>query len=320
MRDWQAYVRRHLQLPDLMPAREARIVREVATQLEDVYRDALTRGRDDEQADAEARAQIPDWAALARDVRRADGPHLQPRLARAAEALASRPGVHPHSISARGGLMLARVIADSRFAVRQLIKTPAFSLVAVLTLALGIGATTAIFSVVNGVLLRPLPYTNPEALMRVHEIVPQYGRFSVAPATFLDWRQQNGAFERIAAYTTTTGTIVEGSEPERLQGAAVSWDTFELLGVAPAVGTGFTPEQDAPGANSVILISHGTWQRRFGGDRGIAGRTIRMNGAPVTIAGVMPPGFYFPGRATEFWRPIALPIRRIRIVAATSSA
>ena len=202
--------------------------------------------------------------------------------------------------------MISSALRDARYAVRQLVKTPGFTIVAVLTLAFGIGATSAIFSVVNGVLLRPLPYPNPEGLVRVHEVVPQYGRFAVAPATFLDWRQQNGVFERIATYTATTATLTSGDGPERIPGATASWDIFELLGVQPMMGRGFESQEDAPGKDTVIVISHGMWQRRFGGDAGILGRSVVLNGTPVTIVGVMPADFYFPSRDAEFWRPIAL--------------
>jgi len=198
------------------------------------------------------------------------------------------------------------MLRDLRYALRQLLRTPAFSLVAVLTLALGTGATTAIFSVVNGVLLRPLPYPQPDRLVRVHETVPQYGRFSVAPATFLDWRQQATRFERIAAYSNGSATITQGDGPERITGAVVSWDLFDLLRVAPAQGTGFRAEQDRPGSNDVIIISHGLWQRRFGGAPDVVGKSIAYSGATVTIIGVMPPDFAFPTKAAEYWRPIAL--------------
>jgi putative ABC transport system permease protein len=296
MPDWQAYVRAHLRLPDLTPAREARIVRELASQLEDFEREARASGLDEASAAAHARAQITDWDRLSRDVRRADRPHTQP----AAERLAVR-------IESRGGsLMWTHLLRDGRYAVRQLIRMPGFTFVAVLTLALGIGATTAMFSVVNGVLLKPMPFGDPASLVRVHELLPQFGRFSVAPATFLDWRAQNTTLERIAAYGGTSGTIVWADGPERLQGANVSWDLFELLRVAPAIGTGFTPDQDKPGANNVILVSHGLWQRRFGADPAIAGKPVTVNGTPLTIVGVMPPDFYFPTRLTEFWRPIAI--------------
>ena len=201
--------------------------------------------------------------------------------------------------------MLTDLITDARYAVRQLVKTPGFTLIAVLTLAFGIGASTAIFSVVNTVMLKPLPYPDADRLVRVFEVVPQYGRFAVAPASFLDWRQQNTVFERIAAYAPGTETFVGTDGPERIPLAAVSWDTFELLGVAPAIGRSFREDEDLPKENAVIVISHGMWQRRFGSDPGVLGRTISLSGAPVTVIGVMPPDFYFPNREIEFWRPIA---------------
>ena len=202
--------------------------------------------------------------------------------------------------------MLANVLRDTRHAVRQLRGAPAFTVVVVLTLALGIGATSAIFSVVNGVLLRPLPYADPDALVRVHEVVPQYGRFSVAPATFLDWRSQAAVFERIAAYDTGSATYSDATGPERIPSALVSWDLLQLLGVAPAFGRAFTAEDGSPGAGQVIVLSHGMWQRRFGGDRGVIGRSITLSGTPATIVGVMPPGFSFPSREAEFWTPLAI--------------
>jgi putative ABC transport system permease protein len=192
-----------------------------------------------------------------------------------------------------------------RYAVRQLIRTPGFTLVAILTLALGIGATSAIFTVVNAVLLRPLPYPNPGALVRVHEVLQQYGRFAVAPATFLDWRQQQNVFERIAAYNSTGATLNAKGGPERVNGGLVSWDAFDLLGVTPALGRSFRAEEDAPGKDTVVVLSHTMWQTRFNGDRAVLGQTIGLNGSPVTVIGVMPAGFAFVGDA-EFWRPLAL--------------
>jgi putative ABC transport system permease protein len=202
--------------------------------------------------------------------------------------------------------MAADVLRDARYAIRQLGKTPGFTMVAVLTIALGIGATSAIFSVVNGVLLRPLPYPNPDDLVRVHEIVPQYGRFSVAPATFLDWRKQATTFERIVALNGGSATITGNDGPERVTTTSVSWDLFDLLRVSPVLGRSFTEAEDAPGKNGVIVLSHGMWQRRFGGDPGVLGRTLSLSGEPVTIVGVMPPDFFFSSRDTQLWRPIAL--------------
>ena len=202
--------------------------------------------------------------------------------------------------------MFSNALRDMRYAVRQLMASPAFTIVAMLTLALGIGATTAIFSVVNGVLLRPLPFPRPDSLVLVYEVVPQYGRFSVAPANFLDWRQQNTVFQRIATFNNSSATFTDGGNAERLTSSAVSWDLFELLEVTPALGRGFRQDEDTPGKNNVIVISYGMWQRRFGGDPNVLGRSLTLSGVPVTIVGVMPQGFYFPTRAAEFWQPIAL--------------
>ena len=301
MRDWHAFVRTHLSLPDLSPEREARIVRELAAQVEDFYREAIARGLSEAEADAYASAQVTDWPRFARDVMRADRAHLQPRLERLANVLDTTPG--PSSGVAR---MFAQLLRDLRFGVRQLVKAPGFSIVAILTLTLGIGATTAIFSVVNGVLLRPLPFPQPEGLVRVHEVVPQYGLFSVAPANFLDWRDQNTVFERIATYGGASGTFAWADGPERVQGTNVSWDLFELLRVPPALGSSFTADQDRPGNNNVIVISHALWQRRFNGDPAVVGQAATVNGARMTIQGVMPAGFYYPTRTSEFWRPIAI--------------
>jgi putative ABC transport system permease protein len=300
VRDWSAFVRARLSLPDLAPEREARIVRELATQLEDIYREGVAGGASESEADATACAEISDWARMARDLRLADQKHARPRMERLTNTIEdlARPR--------RGALqMFADILTDMRYASRQLVKTPGFTVVAVLTLAFGIGATSAIFSVVNGVILRPLPYPDSGNLVRVIEIVPQYGRFAVAPANFLDWRQQNTVFERIAAYAGGTDTFVGKEGPERIPMTSVTWDLFDVLRVSPALGRSFRPEEDRRGQNTAIVLSHGMWQRRFGGDPGVLGRTITLSGTPVTIVGVMPAGFYFPTRETEFWRPIA---------------
>jgi putative ABC transport system permease protein len=300
VRDWTAYVRAHLALHGVDPAREARVIRELAVQLEDFYREARARGDADPAADAYARAQIQDWPRMADDVRRA-GP-VAPALDRVVDRIDDAPATR----RTRSLLMIAHALRDGRYAIRQLRRAPAFTTVAVLTLALGIGATSAIFSVVNAVLLRPLPYADPASLVRIHEVVPQYGRFAVAPASFLDWRRQAASFERIAAYSSTSATFMHADGPERVPGAAVSWDLLTLLGIAPAIGASFSAAQDAPGAGTVIVLSHGFWQRRYGGDAAIVGRAVSVNGVPATVIGVMPEGFYFPSRTAEFWQPLAL--------------
>jgi predicted permease len=300
VRDWTAFVRSQLALDRVIPEREARLVREIASQLEDFYQEALACGASEEEADAFARAQISDWAGLGRDLVQADPAFARPRLERLTERVPqlASPG--------RGALrVLADILTDARYAVRQLRKNRGFTTVAVLTLALGLGPTTAIFSVVNGVLLRPLPFPEPDRLVRVLEVVPKHGRLAVAPANFLDWRRQNTVFERMAAYSGGSDTFVGSDGPERLPMAWVSWDTFELLRVQPVLGRGFQAEEDAPNHHDKIVISHGMWQRRLGGDPGIVGRSIALGGRPLTIIGVMPPDFYFPSRQAEYWRPLA---------------
>ena len=299
--DWRAYVRERLRVPELTPEREAHIVREIAAQLDDFYRDALASGETEAQAEAFARAQIVDWDRMARDLARADKPHQRLR----SDRLIDRLDTVAYQRRGRSHV-LADILRDARHGIRQLIRTPAFTAVAILTLAVGIGATTAIFSVVNGVLLRPMPYSEPERLVRVHELVPQFGRFSVAPATFLDWQRQSSSFAGLAAYTTGSATIPASDGAERVPSLLVSADLFDVLGVQPALGRTFTKEEDAPGRAGVAVISHGMWQRRFGGAGDILGRTVAVNGRPTQIVGVMPPDFYFPTRTVELWMPLAL--------------
>jgi putative ABC transport system permease protein len=301
MRNWEAYVRDRLSLPGLAPARETRIVREIAAQLEDFYQDAIARGLGDAEADAFARAQVADWRRMAQDLWLVDRANARPALERAAVALeesghARRTGIR----------MIADLLHDMRFAVRQFAKNPVFTAIAALTLALGIGANTAIFSVVNGVLLRPLPYPDPDTIVRIYEIVPQWGPFAVSPAAFLDWRRQSTTLERVAAFSVDSETLATEEFPERVVSAAVSWDTFDLLRVKPALGRTFVRDEDAPLKNRVVILSYGMWQRRFGGDPRILERRLSLSGVPCAIVGVMPAGFAFPSAEVEFWSPLGL--------------
>lgn len=301
MRNWQAFVRERLKLPELTPERESRIVRELAAQLEDFYREAVARGANATEADAHARRQIADWDRMSRDVLLADRANARPRLDKVTDALdeMARPG-------GGGAKMAADFLRDMRYGVRQLIKTPGFTIIAILTIALGIGSTSAIFSIVNGVLLRPLPYPDPDTIVRVYEVVPIYGRFTVAPATFLDWRQQNGVFEHIAAYNPGSSTLTGSGGPERVPSAFVSPNLFDLLKISPALGRTFRKEEETPGKNNVVILSHGMWQRRFGGSPSVLDQTIMIDGRPNTIIGVMPAGFYFPARTMELWMPLTV--------------
>jgi len=178
--------------------------------------------------------------------------------------------------------------------------------VAVLTLALGIGANTAIFSVVNGVLLRPLPYLESDCLIMIFESNPKGGwpKFSVAPPNFVDWRAQNQVFDNLAAVNGAHYSLTGQDKPERILGARVSASLFKVLGVLPALGRGFTSEDDQHGRHQVAILSQGLWERRFGRDPGILGKTITLDAESYTVVGVMPAGFLFPNAETELWTPI----------------
>ena len=193
---------------------------------------------------------------------------------------------------------------DLRYAARVLWKSPGVSAVAVVALALGIGANTAIFSVVNAVLLRPLPYRDAERLVRLSEQSEKLPQMSVSFPNFVDWRAQASVFEQMAAIQSQSYNLSGGDgEAERLVGRNVSPEFFPILGVAPAQGRVFTEEENVPGGVRVAVISHGLWQRRFGSDRGVVGRAVTLNGQPFTVVGVLPQDFRY-GAQTDVYVPI----------------
>ena len=199
---------------------------------------------------------------------------------------------------------LETLLQDLRYGVRMLRKNPGFTAVAVVTLALGIGATTAMFSVLSAVLLRPLPYQDPGQLVHIYETDPG-GGFSQTPVSypnFLDWRAQNHVFESMAAYDGATFTLMGPKEPIHVEGLVASADLFSVLGVKPMLGRGFLPEEDQPG-HHVVVLSHDLWKRRFNSDPSVLGQSVRLDRMSFTIVGVMPAGFQFPIRASpvEVW-------------------
>jgi predicted permease len=189
---------------------------------------------------------------------------------------------------------------DLRFGLRMLLKNPGFTLVAIITLALGIGANTAIFSVVNGVLLRPLPYDEPERLLFVAEHGSSGGEMGISYPNFIDWRAQNRVFERIGFFTSYGYKLTAGGETEGVSAGEVTADLFAALRVNAALGRVFTNEDDKPGAAPVVLLSHGLWQRRFGGNPHVVGKSITLDGYLYTVIGVAPKEFSFPSGA-ELW-------------------
>jgi putative ABC transport system permease protein len=196
-------------------------------------------------------------------------------------------------------------MADLRYALRMLAKSPAFSFVAILTLGLAIGANTAIFSVINAVLLRPLPYPHSEQLVRVFGKQPQLDLAPNSPANFLEWREENQVFERIGTYVGQGFNLLGGDKPERVIGARVSADVLPMLGVQPALGRLFTNDEDQEGRSQVVILSHDFWRSRFAGDPNTLRQTITLNDKPYTVVGVMPAGFAFPSTRTQVWVPIA---------------
>jgi putative ABC transport system permease protein len=198
---------------------------------------------------------------------------------------------------------------DLRYAARTLRKSPGFTVVAALTLALGIGANTAIFSVVDAVILRPLPYPEPARLVELWGNVKRarVERRGASYPDYVDWRRQCRSFESMAAFDTGTMTLTGVDEPERITGEYVSQPYFDLLGMRPSLGRTFLPEEDAvPQRNAVIILSDGLWKRRFGADPSITGRTVQLDGRTYSIVGVMPPWFSGITDKAEAWIPFQM--------------
>jgi len=200
--------------------------------------------------------------------------------------------------AARSGAWLEQLLQDVRYAARQLRRNPGFTAVAILTLALGIGVNTAIFSVVNSVLLRPLAYPHPERLYLVREIVPQYAKFVPSLLAnlpdFQIWRKQVHAFEDVAIAEGASAILSGTGEPQRIHGVRASANLLELLGVRPALGRTFLPEEDEPGRGRVVILTDYFWRSRFGGNPSIVGRSISLDGAPHEVVGILPPSFRLP--------------------------
>jgi predicted permease len=199
--------------------------------------------------------------------------------------------------------------SDLRFGMRILRRNPGFTLAAIVVLALGIGANTAIFSIVNAVLLRPLPYQDASRIMQVWHVPPAKSfpgmtKFAVSSANYLDWRSQNGSFEEIAAYGFQSFAVGGGERPEAVRGAPVEPGFFSILRAQPVLGRTFSPEENSPGQNQVVILGHTLWRDHFAADPGIVGRNIPLDGRTYTVIGVMAPKFKFPFWA-DLWVPMA---------------
>lgn len=292
MPDWGNEVRKRLARVHLEPAHEAEIVEELAQHLEDVYQRSLRAGATEAEAKNAALQELATDDLLQKEMRRSQTPFKE----------------SPVAGGPTNSNFVADLMHDLRYAARLQRKNPGFTIVAVIALALGIGANTAIFSVVNTILLRPLPYKDPERLVMVWEDATRHGypRDTPAAANFVDWRDQNQVFEGMAAIDDMSFNLTGSGDPERLEGRSVSANLFPLLGVEPQLGRVFTTAEDQPGAQRVVLLSYALWQRRFGGDPGIVGKSLTLNAESHVVVGVMPARFQFPSSDDQAWVPMAL--------------
>ena len=272
--NWRAYVRSHLPPLDVSAEREHEIIEELAVQLEATFDRARANGEDDDAAMTRALAEVPDWNSLARTLGRIERPHVQA----------------PAAGAGSGGPM-SGLIQDLRYALRALKRAPGFAAVSIVTLALGIAATTIVYSIIDGILLRPLPITDPDRVMLARETSPNGSDMSLAWPNYLDWRTRQTSFESFAVWRGLTANLTGVDQPRRLNVRHVTWELLSTLGVAPALGRDFTAEDDRPGVPRTAIVSHGFWQRQMGGTTDALGRQIMLDETAVTVIGVLPRDF-----------------------------
>jgi predicted permease len=282
MPEWKPEILRRLAPLKLSPEREGEIAEEIAQHLEDRYNELLVTGQSE---DAASRIAIDELKG-------------EDLLARSLLAVENDLYREPIALGKGSSNLFAGILQDIHYAFRMMRKSPGFTAVAVLTLALGICANTAIFSIVNGVLLNPLPFPHPQELTVLYEHTNNFEKFSISYPNFLDWQRINSTFASMAAYRHEDFNITGSGEPERVRGGMVSAEFFPILGVKPLLGRLFVRDEDRLGAAPVALLAEGFWQRRFGSARDIIGKQIIMNGDAYTIVGVIPASFHF--RAFNF--------------------
>ncbi|HEX7284238.1 MAG TPA: ABC transporter permease [Vicinamibacterales bacterium] len=272
--DFRRYVRRHLPPLHVSAERESEIVEELAIQLEATFERAKSEGEPDDRAMTRALAEVPDWHAFARSVGRIERPQT------------TRPAAGAGS----GGFMTG-FIQDIRYALRALWRAPGFAAVSIATLALGIAATTIVYSLVDGILLRPLPIRDADRVMLARELSPDGTEMSLAWPNFEDWQNRQTSFETLAAWRGLTANLTGVDQPRRLNVRHVTWNLLTALGVAPIIGRDFTPADDRPGAEQTAIVNHAFWQRELGGAADAVGKRIMLDEAPVTVIGVLPRDF-----------------------------
>jgi predicted permease len=282
---WKQEIAKRLANLKLDPVREAEIVDELSQHLEDRFQELLAGGTSEDEARQAALQELSDVGVLAQGMRCVER-----------EVTPARTPLGGGSSSN----FLGDLWQDIRYGLRQLRRNPGFTAVAVLTLALGIGANTAIFTVVNGVLLNPLPYPNANRLVALAEKLPSFSELAISYPDFLDWVRMNHSFAALAAYAQTDLNLTGSSEAEHLRVTQVSASFFPLLGVKPAIGRNFSPEEDRRGAAPVVILSGAFWQTKFGGSPDILGKMLTLNGKGYTVIGIIPKNFYFCCETTNF--------------------
>ncbi|MGE0042706.1 MAG: ABC transporter permease [Vicinamibacterales bacterium] len=299
MTDWRAHVRSRLPALDISAERETEIVEELALQLEAAYDAARAAGGGHEAGLAAAAGEVPDWDALARALERIERP-VASRL-----PAAVRPPQQSPALGAGQGGPMTGLLQDLRYAVRALRKAPGFAALAVTTLALGIAATAIVYSLVDGILLRPLPFRDPDRLVLARETGNTGNGMSLSWPNFLDWRARATSFEAIGAWVGFPINLTGTDRPEQLASRRVTWNIFDVLGVRPALGRAFVETDDTPGAAPVAIISDRLWRTHFGGDPGVLGHQVRLDDVPTTIVGVLPPSFSI-NQPDDVFLPIGL--------------
>jgi putative ABC transport system permease protein len=295
--NWRRYVRAHLPSLDLAAEREAEIVEELAQQLEAAYDGARARGASEAEAQGLAESEIADWAGFASAVSRIERP-VATRLPQSLRSSASAPPM----ATTRGGLM-SGFIQDVRYAIRALVRAPGFAAVAITTLALGIGATTIVYSLVDGILLRPLPIHEPDRVLLARELGSDGVEFSLAWPNFVDWKARARSFSNLAAWSGLPTNLTGVDQPRRLMARQITWNLLDVLGVQPVLGRGLTEADDQPGAERVCLVSYGFWQRELGGTASALGRVLTLDERPYVVVGVLPRDFTI-ARQEDIFRPL----------------
>jgi predicted permease len=293
MPEWRDEIRKRLADLNLEPVLEAEIVEELAQHLEDRYRESLSVGATEQEARRASLQELSDSHLLARELSR-----VERRMTR-----------EPIVLGEGKKKMMNDLLQDLRFGARMIVKNPGFTAIAVLTLALGIGANSAIFSLVNTVMLRPLPIENPDQLVSLNNTANNRTFSSFSYPNYKDFRDRSEVFSDLIAYRFAPLSLSRDGVSERLWGYEVTGNYFETLGVKAALGRLISSEDDlTPGAHPVAVVSHAYWQKRFGGNQSIIGSDVIVNGRSYTIIGVAPQGFFGTEivAAPEMWFPVAM--------------